>query len=96
MPGENEFYAAEKIARKICAEEMQKCLKGNAHEIKIENIEREVETMKKSAKDTADTIFSKLDAINGKFLTIAVTAVMELLAFIGAIVMFYLQTNKGG
>ena len=76
---ENEYYSMDKIARKVVTEEMDKCIKGNRHETEIKNLQGEIKDMKEANKE----IFSKLDRINGKFLLIAGTAILQLLAIVG-------------
>lgn len=85
--GENEYYAAEKVARKVISEELEKCIKGNKHEIEIENIKGEIEDMKK----VNENIFSQIRSINGKFLTIAGAIIAELITLI-----YFIITIKSG
>jgi len=92
MAPENEFYSMDKIARKVCEDEMEKCIKGNRHETEIDNLRREMFDMKETNKETNKAIFTKLDGINGKFFLIAGTAILQLLGIVG--VLFAWVLNK--
>jgi hypothetical protein len=81
MAPENEFYSMDKIARKVCEDEMEKCIKGNRHETEIENLQKEIKDM----KETNKIIFTKLDNINNKFLVIAAAAILQLLTVVGVL-----------
>ena len=92
----NEYYAAEKNARKICDEEIARCIKGNRHEIEIRNLQQEQIDMKTDFNDTKTEIFNQLKGINNKFLAMAVSAVIQLVGFFGALLIWYTTSRHGG
>lgn len=79
---DNEYYTADKIARKVVGEEMDKCPKGIKHEGDIDHMKNDIADIKENHKTTTDKIFVLIDRINGKFLTIAGAVILQLVVLI--------------
>jgi hypothetical protein len=80
--GDNEYYAAEKIARKVVSEEIEACPKGIKHEGDIDYMKKDIIEIKENHKGTTDKIFILIDRINGKFLTVAGMVILELVGIV--------------